>query len=370
MTASSTTSAPISSEPNATAGSGWWPSWPPRSSSGCSRATKRTGVDGGGDLLRVRQGPSAGSASTTSTCSIPSSGPGSSRSAPTSPTRPRCGSTATSGPNAKPTGPVLDVRRRWPTGSPPARSPTALQAICDRFGPGDVQAFFDRWITTIPTPLHRRRPGRGLLVGAVDAPSRGVPHPGVRRPSPGPWVLRSPGRRQHRHRPTRTRWPSCSPARSARPPKRPYRTRVFRPGTEVKIDFSLQALPGQAIPERRESPAHRDRHQQARPTSAILARLEHLPELIAKARAVNGRLLMIERAGQGCAIGSALFERIHQPYIREGQRTGALRFGDPRAMALTGALCRVRPRRRRLHQQEPSRAGRRTARTRTTPDRR
>ena len=39
------------------------------------------------------------------------------------------------------------------------------------------------------------------------------------------------------------------------------------------------------------------------------------------------------------AIGSALFERIHQPYIREGQRTGALRFGDPRAIALTGALC-------------------------------
>jgi len=50
---------------------------------------------------------------------------------------------------------------------------------------------------------------------------------------------------------------------------------------------------------------------------------------------------MIERAGQGCAIGSALFERIHQPYAREGQRTGALRFGDPRAMALAGALCCV-----------------------------
>jgi hypothetical protein len=54
---------------------------------------------------------------------------------------------------------------------------------------------------------------------------------------------------------------------------------------------------------------------------------------------VNDRLLSVERAGQGCAIGSALFERIHQPYKREGQRTGALRFGDPRAMALTGALC-------------------------------
>ena len=50
---------------------------------------------------------------------------------------------------------------------------------------------------------------------------------------------------------------------------------------------------------------------------------------------------MIERAGQGCAIGSALFERIHQPYIREGQRTGAFRFGDQRAMALAGSLCLV-----------------------------
>jgi predicted MarR family transcription regulator len=50
---------------------------------------------------------------------------------------------------------------------------------------------------------------------------------------------------------------------------------------------------------------------------------------------------MIERAGQGCAIGSALFERIHQPFKCEGQRTGALRFGDPRAMALAGALCLV-----------------------------
>jgi hypothetical protein len=71
----------------------------------------------------------------------------------------------------------------------------------------------------------------------------------------------------------------------------------------------------------------------------VLARLEHLPELVARARAVNHRLLMIERAGQGCAIGSALFERTHQPYHREGQRTGALRFGDHRAMALAGALC-------------------------------
>lgn len=49
-------------------------------------------------------------------------------------------------------------------------------------------------------------------------------------------------------------------------------------------------------------------------------------------------MLSVQRAGQGCAIETAVFERISQPYIWEGQRTGALRFGDPRAMALAGAL--------------------------------
>jgi hypothetical protein len=28
-----------------------------------------------------------------------------------------------------------------------------LQALCDSLGPADVQAFFDRWIAAIPTPL-------------------------------------------------------------------------------------------------------------------------------------------------------------------------------------------------------------------------
>jgi hypothetical protein len=71
----------------------------------------------------------------------------------------------------------------------------------------------------------------------------------------------------------------------------------------------------------------------------VQRRLHNLDELQAKARAANRRILDVQRAGQGCAIGPTLFERIQQPYTREGQRTGALRFGDPRAMALAGALC-------------------------------
>ena len=69
-------------------------------------------------------------------------------------------------------------------------------------------------------------------------------------------------------------------------------------------------------------------------------RLPHLPELQAKARAVNARLLDTERVGQGCVLASPAFERVAQSTLTEdGRRSPALRFGDPRVMALLGALC-------------------------------
>ena len=49
---------------------------------------------------------------------------------------------------------------------------------------------------------------------------------------------------------------------------------------------------------------------------------------------------MLKRVGQGCALASPAFERIAHPTVdTEGRRTPALRFGDPRVMALVGALC-------------------------------
>ena len=71
-----------------------------------------------------------------------------------------------------------------------------------------------------------------------------------------------------------------------------------------------------------------------------LRRLHHLDELQSRARAVNRRLLDTERVGQGCVLASPAFERIAQPTLTEdGRRAPALRFGDPRVQALTGALC-------------------------------
>jgi hypothetical protein len=73
---------------------------------------------------------------------------------------------------------------------------------------------------------------------------------------------------------------------------------------------------------------------------ACKRRLVHLDELQAKARDVNRRLLDTERVGQGCVLASPAFERVAQSTLTEdGRRAPALRFGDPRVMALLGALC-------------------------------
>jgi hypothetical protein len=71
-----------------------------------------------------------------------------------------------------------------------------------------------------------------------------------------------------------------------------------------------------------------------------LSRLEHLNELQDKARACNRRLVDAERVGQGFVLASPAFERVALPSVTaDGRRAPALRFGDPRVMALVGALC-------------------------------
>ena len=216
--------------------------------------------------------------------------------------------------------------------------PVGLQRICDRFGPADVQAFFDRWIAAIPTPFTIDDRGAGYWwelsmrqvevsrTMVLDDPRRArsffealvTDNIGIGRPEEVHAVF---GR-----------------GRRGRTTAKQFRTRIFSPGTEVKMDFAYKhSRVKQYLKEGR---AFRVETVINKPSDiGCLARLEHLPELIDKARGVNLRLLMIERAGQGCAIGADLFDRLHQPYLREGQRTGAFRFGDPRATALTGALC-------------------------------
>jgi hypothetical protein len=218
--------------------------------------------------------------------------------------------------------------------------PALIRLHLDQLGPRDIEDFFTRWTAVIPTPFTDADREAGYFFElsmrqvevsrtlVFDDPRRArgffeslvTDNIGIGRPHEVHAVF---GR-----------------DRRGRTTAQPFATRVFSPGTEVKMDFRYKnSRVKQYLKEGR---ALRIETVFNKPADiGVLARLEHLPELVEKARRVNDRLLMIERAGQGCAIGSALFERIHQPYVREGQRTGAFRFGDQRAMALAGALCLV-----------------------------
>ena len=67
--------------------------------------------------------------------------------------------------------------------------------------------------------------------------------------------------------------------------------------------------------------------------------LANLPELQAKARAINARLLHTETAGQGTVLVSPVIERITRPTVTgDGRKAPALRFGDLRVQALAGAI--------------------------------
>jgi len=136
--------------------------------------------------------------------------------------------------------------------------------------------------------------------------------------------------------------------------KEPFRTRVFGPGTQVKMDFAdKHSRVKQYL---KQGKALRIQTVINKPYDiGVLARLAHLPELVAKARAVNGRLLMIERAGQGCAIETVLFEQAAQPYVvrRGGQANRSAALRGPTRHGPGRRLVRHGPRRHRLHQQAP-----------------
>jgi len=215
--------------------------------------------------------------------------------------------------------------------------PVALQAICDRLGPADIERFFERWMARIPTPLGPADRAAGywweLSMRQVevsrtivfDAPRRGraffealvADNLDLGRPDEVALIF---DRRVQANTPGT------------------FSTRVVTRGTEVTVNvFYKHSRIKQYLKEGR---ALRIETVVNGPSDlGCQRRLVNLPELQAKARAANGRLLIIERVGQGCAIATELFERVALPSFDEGRRTGALRFGDPRVMALAGALC-------------------------------
>ena len=215
--------------------------------------------------------------------------------------------------------------------------PAGLQAICDRLGPATIQSFFQRWLARLPLPLTDadRQAGywwelsmRQVEVSrtlVLDQPRRAraffealvVDNLGIGRPDEVSLIF---------------------DRRIRSDTETGFATRVVTRGVDVTVNvFYKHSRIKQYLKEGR---ALRIETVINSPTDlGVNRRLAHLDELQAKARAANHRLLDTERAGQGCVLASPAFARVAQPSGEAGYSTGALRFGDPRVMALAGALC-------------------------------
>jgi hypothetical protein len=215
--------------------------------------------------------------------------------------------------------------------------PIRLQGICDRLSPAKLQAFFNYWIARIPGPFTRADRQAGYwwqlsmrqvevsrtLVLDVPRRARGVfeslvaDNISIGRPAQVAVLF---ARRVQRNT------------------QSIFRSRVFTQGTQVRIDFTYKHCRVKLY--LKEGCALRIETVVNDPGDLdILKGLAYLRQLQQMARQINARVLTMLRVGQSCAIENALFEGVSRPYVRDGQRTGALRFGDSRVMALAGALC-------------------------------
>jgi hypothetical protein len=221
--------------------------------------------------------------------------------------------------------------------------PAALQAICDALQPGTINVFAQRWLARLPMPFGPRdqRAGywwecsmRQVEVSRTlvfDAPRRAraffealiADNLDIGRPANVEIIF---GRRIRRDT------------------QGIFRTAIDRPvigpdtgGVVLNLFYKHSRIKqylkdGRAMRIETVINAPRD--------LGCNARLPNLEALQAKARAANHRILEAERAGQGTVLASPAFERVAHPSVdADGRRTPALRFGDPRVMALAGALC-------------------------------
>jgi hypothetical protein len=217
--------------------------------------------------------------------------------------------------------------------------PAALQAACDALGPADVQAFFDRWSQRLPSPMTPADRVAGydhrLAISQLEVSLTDV----FDRPVQGRHFFEAIIRENlDLGRPDRVGL--LFPFRIRRttpPPTFGYRTRVITDGVQPSLHVEYKHSHVKQY--FKEQHALRTETTINNPNDFYvnkgIANLSHLRDL---GHQVNRKLLEIERVSQQCVLTQDALDRLQSPTVEAGQRVSALRFGDPRVMALLQAL--------------------------------
>lgn len=217
--------------------------------------------------------------------------------------------------------------------------PARLQTICDQLGPADVQAFFDRWTAQLPAPLTATDHAAGythrLALQQVEVSFTQV----FARPVQGRHFFEAVIRENlDLGRPDRVGL--LFPHRITRttpPPAWGYRTRVIPDGVEPSLHIEYKSSHvKQYFKEQR---ALRTETTINNPNDFYINKgIDNLSHLRDLGHQVNRKLLEVERVSHQCVLTQDALDRLQRPTVEAGQRTSALRFGDPRVMALFQAI--------------------------------
>ncbi len=218
--------------------------------------------------------------------------------------------------------------------------PERLQAICDGLGPADVQRFFNRWVARLPWPLTAADRAAGyahrLSIWQLEVSRTQV----FDRPVQGRHFFEAVIRDNlDLGRPDRvsllfpTRLTRRTPA-----PAHGYRTRVLTTGIAPSLHVAYKHTDVKQY--FKEERALRTETTINDPTDfQPRTALETLPQLRATGARINQQLLTVERVSHACSLSQDALAPLQTPRQQDGQRIPALRFGDPRVLALLQALC-------------------------------
>jgi hypothetical protein len=217
--------------------------------------------------------------------------------------------------------------------------PAALQAACDALGPADVQAFFDRWAHQLPWPMtaHDRAAGYDHRV-AICQLEVSLTHV-FDRPVQGRHFFEAVIRENlDLGRPDRVGL--LFPLRITRttpPPTFGYRTRVITDGVQPSLHVEYKHSHVKQY--FKEQHALRTETTINNPKDFYVNKgVDNLPHLRELGHQVNRKLLEVERVSHQCVLTQDALDRLQCPTVEAGQRVSALRFGDPRVMALLQAI--------------------------------
>lgn len=216
-------------------------------------------------------------------------------------------------------------------------NPERLQVICHQLDAEKIQALFDRWVEQLPWPLSPQQRAAGyahpLSIWQLEVSRTQV----FQDPEQG-WALVEALIRDNLDlgRPDRVSLIFARKVTQATPSE--FHTRVLRAGVQpiIRIRYKHSALKqylkdGRAL--RTEMVFNNTQD------FGILRGLKNLARLVEMGYPFNDRLLEQEQISQDCFLSLREMRQLGQACLMEdGQRASALRFADPRLMAVLEVL--------------------------------